>query len=211
MPETEFERERRLLREQEGRNLANYEVILSALIRSRLEYARVLIFIACAGIALLVFVALNGVYGKGQAILMAVAFMAFLLTLIKAIGRIERNTEQLSLALKGQSDREFGLTAFGRGPKRLAIIGVVGVVMFGFTLFVSPQMVPVIGKKEPAKADPEPVKTDAVTDQIALNKVEPVLMTAQVDAEKPLVAVASAGPAGKISGNGGNFRGGTAH
>ncbi|MDA8663964.1 hypothetical protein N9L66_03280 [Porticoccaceae bacterium] len=54
MPETDEEREARVLRELEGKNVAYYSTMLSAWIETKMERDKTLVTLSAAGIGLLV-------------------------------------------------------------------------------------------------------------------------------------------------------------
>ncbi|MCK5160085.1 MAG: hypothetical protein KAQ99_00775, partial [Candidatus Aureabacteria bacterium] len=78
MPETDDQREKRLLKELEGKNIAYYQTLLSSWIHTRMERDKAVITLSAAAIGLLVTIltafGINGIWPR---LLVIFAFIGF--------------------------------------------------------------------------------------------------------------------------------------
>ena len=78
MPESDEQREKRLLKELEGKNIAYYQTLLSSWIHTRMERDKAVITLSAAAIGLLVTILTAfGLSGIWQRILVILAFVGF--------------------------------------------------------------------------------------------------------------------------------------
>ena len=126
MAETDFEKERRSLRELEGKNIAHYRVVLTALIRSRMENSRTLTILSSAAIGLLALILLTGKVHDGWKLLIAIlGLIGFFMSLVRSLGILERNADILSDTVSAGSQESLLLEGGGCECKKFFVFGCV--------------------------------------------------------------------------------------
>lgn len=105
MPETKEEAERRRLEELKGRNIAHYQVLLSAWISTRMERDKTIITLSSAAIALLVTI-ITTVHLKSllQYLFASLALTSFLGTICICLLIYQLNTKHLEECLRDNSE-----------------------------------------------------------------------------------------------------------
>ena len=235
MPETDFEKERRLLRELEGKNVANYRVLLTALIRTTVENIRTVVVLSASGIGLTFAVLmLGGVHCGVKLILVAGAFLGFFVSLMLGLSTLERNAQYLTQSLKGGSERSLDLESLSQGARKLFLFGCL--CLIALALFSAwgakwkyhmanggmchiPKMtdkaryetaMPAAVGSESKKSTNGSTKSISKTDPVVspeTSKSSTVMTTSQ-DVSKPVVDPTPTATKSSSSGNGGNFRSG---
>jgi hypothetical protein len=234
MPETDFEKERRLLRELEGKNVSNYRVLLTALIRTTMENVRVIVTLSAAGIGLTLVVLLFGwIHGGIKFFIAAGAFLGFFVSLVLSLGILERNAQYLTQSLKGGSEKSLDIESCGKGVKKLFLFGCLCLIALGLVSALGPrwkhhmmdgkvcpfQKMMKKGESEaatPATAAPEVKKATNGSSKPA-GKADPVVSQETSKAASVASVTSTSGTTAttgatatvtKPSGNGGNFKSG---
>jgi hypothetical protein len=137
MPESETERQSRILRELEGKNVAHYSVLLSGWIETRMERDRTLVALSAAAIGLLVTILTTvGVKTTWMVALYIGAFTGFLLTIVCSIHIYQKNSEKLEHEIRGIGDpgyKAIDLKPFDRLSFVAFLVGVVFAISIGIT------------------------------------------------------------------------------
>lgn len=104
MPENSDEREKRLLRELEGKNISHYSTLLGAWIQNRMERDKTLISLSTAGIGLLFTILTTmGVRNWLEILFYSFAVISFLITIITSLHIYQINSKILEDDLRGSS------------------------------------------------------------------------------------------------------------
>jgi len=148
MPETDEQRQERLLRELEGKNVSHYSVMLSAWIETRMERDRTLVTLSAAAIGLIVTILTTaGVSGWVPLLLIVLSLSGFGLCIWSALVIYQLNAEHIEKEIREESDSSVNLEKFDKRSVRSFIAGVIFFVLFG----VSSAIV-FLGSKEQAMA-----------------------------------------------------------
>ena len=132
MPETDVDREKRLLKELEGKNIAWYQVLLSTWIKNRIEHDKTLITLSVAAIGLLITILTTiGAKHLLQMILVGFAFTGFIGTVIVCLGIFKLNDRLLEDTLKGGDGKSLELEKNDKMVGRLFTAGLICAVLFG--------------------------------------------------------------------------------
>ena len=138
MPETKEEAEKRALRELEGRNVAHYQVILSAWINSRMERDKTIITLSSVAIGLLVTVVTTiGLNGIWQYLFATIAFAGFIIAIFSCLHIYQFNAKHLEEVLRDKEGKNTSnlLKNLDKLSSRCFYIGVIfGILM---ALFIS--------------------------------------------------------------------------
>jgi hypothetical protein len=106
MTESDQDRERRLLEEFKGKNVAYYQVMLSAWIQTRMEHDKTLITLSSAAIALLVTVASTvGTDNKLVLWLYPISLLSFLTCIITSLKVYRLNSTLIETELAKAGDK----------------------------------------------------------------------------------------------------------
>jgi len=104
MPESNEEREKRELRELEGKNIAHYQTLLSAWIDTRMEQDKTIIAISAAALGLLVtIVTAFGINGFLQYFFAVTSIAGFIVAICSALHIYQFNAKHLEENLRSQS------------------------------------------------------------------------------------------------------------
>jgi len=125
MPETKEEEEKRLLRELEGKNIAHYQVLLSAWIQTRMEKDKSITTLSAAAIGLLFTILTTvGIHDIVQLVFFACAFFGFVVAIGLSITIYGANSNHLKNALRGSSKKNLKLEKLDKGLNISFIFGV---------------------------------------------------------------------------------------
>ena len=131
MAESEEEREKRNLRELEGKNVAFYSTLLSAWIQTRMERDKTLITLSSAAIALLVTIltaiGINQIY---TLFFCVVAFLCFGLCVGTSLHIYQLNSIHLENEL-GSENKDIKLEKYDKVPSIFFLFGVFFLCSFG--------------------------------------------------------------------------------
>lgn len=106
MPETKEEAEKRALRELEGKNIAHYQVILSAWIESRMERDKTVITLSTVAIGLLVTIITTvGLNGFWQYCFAIIAFAGFIIAIFSCLHIYQFNAKHLEEVLRDKDGK----------------------------------------------------------------------------------------------------------
>ena len=104
MTESNEEREKRELRELEGKNVVHYQVLLSAWIESRMEQDKTIITLSAGAIALLVTIITTvGIKGFWQYLFATTAFAGFITAICSCLPIYQLNAKHLEENLRSES------------------------------------------------------------------------------------------------------------
>ena len=107
MAESKEVREKRLLKELEGKNIAQYSVLLSAWIQTRMQRDKTLVTLSSAGVALLVTLLTTvGLSEHWIIYLYGGAFIGFGLTIWFSLQIYQRNSKHIEDSIKGLSKED---------------------------------------------------------------------------------------------------------
>lgn len=138
MPENEEQREKRLLKELEGKNVAYYQTLLSSWIHTRMERDKAVITLSAAAIGLLVTILTAfGINGIWQRILVILAFVGFVGAIWVGLRIYELNADHLVESLKGGSGKSPKLERFDKWSKRFFCIGLISMILLGLVTALS--------------------------------------------------------------------------
>ena len=126
MSESDGEREKRVLRELEAKNVAHYSVMLEAWIQTRMARDKSLITLSAGGVGVLVTLLTTvGLASRWQIWLYIGSFVGFLLTICFAITIYQKNAELIEHDFRGQPSEHLRLKVFDRGTILAFYIGAV--------------------------------------------------------------------------------------
>jgi len=132
MPESDEQREKRLLKELEGKNIAYYQTLLSSWIHTRMERDKAVITLSAAAIGLLVTILTAfGLSGIWQRILVILAFVGFVGAIWIGLRIYELNADHLVESLKGGSGKSPKLERFDKWSKRFFCVGLISMISLG--------------------------------------------------------------------------------
>ncbi len=134
LPENEAEREKRVLRELEGKNIANYSILLSAWIQTKMERDKTLVTLSAAAIGLLITVLTTvGVQKVWEIPLYIIAVSSFLTTIWSSLKIYELNSEHLEDSLRGKNGKDPKLEKYDKRSIRAFVIGSCFALLIGVT------------------------------------------------------------------------------
>lgn len=126
MTESKEDREKRLLRELEGKNVTHYGAILSAWIRTKMERDKVLLTLSAGGVGLLVTIfSTVGVKYWWEILLYGIAVIFFVATITVCILIYDRNSKHLEDVLREKSTRDYVLERYDKLSRIFFIAAVV--------------------------------------------------------------------------------------
>jgi hypothetical protein len=160
MPESPEDREERLLRELEAKNVAHYSVMLDAWIQTRMALDKSLITLSAGGIGVLVTLLTTvGVARRPwQIYLYLASFIGFLLTIGLALMIYRKNAELIENDSRGKSSEDLRLKLFDISAILAFCIGAT----FAVTIAVSSALTET--PKESAMPDYEKRSLDGLSD-----------------------------------------------
>ena len=131
MPETDEEREARVLRELEGKNVAYYSTMLSAWIETKMERDKTLVTLSAAGIGLLVTIltALD-VESKWMLLLFFISFIGFGFCIWMALQIYQLNSIRIENELNEQH-ADLKLKKYDKKTIWSFLLGVVAMCLIG--------------------------------------------------------------------------------
>ncbi|KPJ65882.1 MAG: hypothetical protein AMJ43_09820 [Coxiella sp. DG_40] len=126
MAESKEDREKRLLRELEGKNVTHYGAILSAWIRTKMERDKVLLTLSAGGVGLLVTIfSTVGVKHWWEILLYGIAVIFFVTTITVCILIYDRNSKHLEDVLRERAARDYVLERYDKLSRIFFIVAVV--------------------------------------------------------------------------------------
>ncbi|MBL1259460.1 MAG: hypothetical protein COB33_003925 [Thiotrichaceae bacterium] len=132
MPASTEEAEKRALRELEGKNIANYSVLLGAWVQTKMERDKTLITLSAAAIGLLVTILTTvGVKSIWEIPFFAIAVASFLVTIWSSLAIYQLNSQHLENAIKGTSEKDPRLEKYDKHSIRAFIVGSVAALIIG--------------------------------------------------------------------------------
>ncbi|MDP3041494.1 MAG: hypothetical protein Q8N62_01985 [Candidatus Omnitrophota bacterium] len=132
MPESAEERQKRELKELEGKNIANYQVLLSAWIQTRMERDKAVVTVSAVAIGLLVTLLTTvGVYGFWQRLLTIGAFLGFLGAIWISLTIYELNANHIEYSLRGGNDKDPKLEKCDKLSKIFFSLGIICMMLLG--------------------------------------------------------------------------------
>ena len=127
MPESTEEREKRLLKELEGKNIAHYSVLLSSWIQTKMEHDKTLVTLSSGGIALLVTIlTMVGTKNWWGILLYFGSFLGFGICIWSSLKIYQLNSEHIENELSSDkgSKSKLQLKKYDKLSLRSFIIGV---------------------------------------------------------------------------------------
>ena len=107
MAESREDRDKRLLKELEGKNIAQYSVLLSAWIQTRMQRDKTLVTLSTASVGLLVTLLTTvGITEYWIIYLYGGAFIGFGLTIWSSLQIYQRNSKHIEDSIKGLSKED---------------------------------------------------------------------------------------------------------
>ncbi len=132
MPESDDDRQKRLLKELEGKNIAHYSVLLGAWIQTKMERDKTLVTLSSAAIGLLITVLTTvGVQSIYEIVLFIISIVAFIITIWSALVIYQLNSKHLEDALRGSSESDPNLEKYDKLSIRAFISGTVFALLVG--------------------------------------------------------------------------------
>lgn len=126
MAESKEDREKRLLRELEGKNVTHYGAILSAWIRTKMERDKVLLTLSAGGVGLLVTIfSTVGVKYWWEILLYGIAVIFFVATITVCLLIYDRNSKHLEDVLRERAARDYVLERYDKLSRNFFIVAVV--------------------------------------------------------------------------------------
>ncbi|MBS0165522.1 MAG: hypothetical protein JSR29_05555 [Nitrospira sp.] len=134
MTESSEEREKRLLRELEGKTVAHYSVMLDAWVQTRMARDKTLIALSAGGVGVLVtLLTTKGISQLWEIVLYLFSFLGFLITIGLALKVYQKNSELIENSLREKSSGHLKLEAYDRATIRAFYCGAI----FTFAVAVS--------------------------------------------------------------------------
>ena len=172
MPESQEDREKRLLRELEAKNIAHYSVLLEAWIQTRMARDKSLVTLSAGGVGVLVTLLTTlGVSRPWQIWLYICSFIGFLLTIGLALVIYQKNSEQIENDLRGQSSDHLRLRVFDWASLVAFSVGAV----FAVSIAVSSALTHPPKEREHAMSDQETTKGQLKKSLDGLSNLRPQL------------------------------------
>jgi hypothetical protein len=132
LPESEDDKQKRILKELEGKNIAHYSVLLEAWIQTKMERDKTLVTLSAAAIGLLITVLTTvGVQSIFEIVLFIISIVAFITTIWSALVIYQLNSKHLEDALKGSSESDPNLEKYDKLSIRAFISGTVFALLVG--------------------------------------------------------------------------------
>jgi hypothetical protein len=132
MPETEEQREARILKELEGKNVAHYTVMLSTWVHTRMERDKTLVTLSAGAIGLLVTILTTvGVSSYEQIIVVFFSFVGFVTCIVSALIIYQLNAGHIESEIRGESNDAPRLRRFDKLSLWSFSIGTGALVVFG--------------------------------------------------------------------------------
>jgi hypothetical protein len=132
LPESDDDRQKRLLKELEGKNIAHYSVLLGAWIQTKMERDKTLVTLSSAAIGLLITVLTTvGVQSIYEIVLFIISIVAFIITIWSALVIYQLNSKHLEDALRGSSESDPNLEKYDKLSIRAFISGTVFALLVG--------------------------------------------------------------------------------
>lgn len=170
MPESEDDREKRLLRELEAKNIAHYSVLLETWIQTRMARDKTLVTLSAGGVGVLVTLLTTlGISRPWQIWLYIGSFIGFLLTITLALVIYQKNSEQIENDLRGRSSEHLRLKAFDRASVVAFCFGAV----FAVSIAVSSALTHPPKENERAMSDQETTKGQLTKSLTGLSNLRP--------------------------------------
>jgi len=158
MPESDEQREKRLLKELEGKNIAYYQTLLSSWIHTRMERDKAVITLSAAAIGLLVTILTAfGLSGIWQRILVILAFVGFVGAIWIGLRIYELNADHLVESLKGGSGKSPNLERFDKWSKRFFCAGLISMILLGLVTALNNEG-GVMSNKDKNSSQKQPIK-----------------------------------------------------
>lgn len=133
MSESNKEKDTRLLKELEGKNIAHYSIMLSAWVQTRMERDKTLVALSAAFTGLLITIlttiGVNDLYELG---LVFIAFIGFGTCIFSSLTIYQLNAEHIENELRGKSTEDLKLEKFDKLSINSLRIGVLFFILFGF-------------------------------------------------------------------------------
>lgn len=134
MPESKEDEEKRLLRELEAKNVANYSILVKAWIDTRMARDKALVTLSAGGIGVLITLLTTvGVSHPWYIVLYAFSFLGFLVTIGLALHIYQLNSKMIENDMRGRSDEELNLPRWDK--LLLASFGMGAVFAFATAVF----------------------------------------------------------------------------
>ena len=132
MAETSEERQKRELEELKGKNIANYQVLLSAWIQTRMERDKAVVTVSAAGIGLLVTLLTTvGVHDFWQRFVTIGAFIGFFGSIWISLTIYELNAGHIEYSLKGGNGKDPKLERCDKLSRAFFSSGIVCLMLLG--------------------------------------------------------------------------------
>ena len=132
MTETKGERQKRELKELEGKNIAFYSVMLGAWIQSRMERDKTLVTLSAAAIGLLVTILTTvGIKIVWEIPLYIIAVTSFSITIWTSLVIYQLNSKHLEEALRGSSEKDPSLEKYDKRSIKSFIFGSIAALAIG--------------------------------------------------------------------------------
>ena len=139
MAETEGQRQERILRELEGKNIAHYSVLLSAWIQTKMERDKTLVTLSSGAIGLLITILTTaGVENCWMIFLFIISIFAFITTIWSSLEIYQLNSKHLEDALRGSSETSTELEKYDKLSVRAFVIGTIAAMLIGaFSAYIN--------------------------------------------------------------------------
>lgn len=187
-PETPTEERERHLKELQGRNIAHYQVLLTAWIQTRLEHDKALIAFSSAGIGLLLTVAaLQGIRSQLELVAVIVGLLAFVVCVLTALRLYKLNSDAIASELTGETKLWPKLKAHDRVA--------YGSFIVGLTCFSTIGIATIIHKYDDFQGAPMANPANVTKAQPLQKSVDGIQNLRPQSIQQPAQAPASAKPA----------------
>jgi len=158
MPESDEQREKRLLKELEGKNIAYYQTLLASWIHTRMERDKAVITLSAAAIGLLVTILTAfGLSDIWQRILVILAFVGFVGAIWIGLRIYELNADHLVESLKGGNGKSLKLERFDKWSKRFFCAGLISMILLGLVTALNNEG-GVMSDKDKNSSQKQPIK-----------------------------------------------------
>lgn len=132
MAESKEEREKRLLKELEGKNIAHYSILLGAWIQTRMQRDKTLVTLSSAGVGLLVTLLTTVEISEQWIIyLFGGAFSGFGLTIWSSLQIYQRNSKHIEDSIRGSSKDDSRLEKYDKLSIRAFYVGAIFTISIG--------------------------------------------------------------------------------
>jgi hypothetical protein len=197
VPETQEDRDKRFLEELKGKNIAHYSVLLSAWIQTRMERDKTLVTLSLAGVGFLItIVNVVGLNSNLSAVLFAVSFLGFMLTIWSSLEIYERNAKHLERELRGaeatRDQKPLKLEQFDKLSKWAFLIAALCAI-FGGTISAGSKYMAIKVSQTTNKPTQEQQQSDTSSEHLhsiqGVETLRPQLQTQTPEANPPQVPV----------------------